>query len=75
MTVKIKGNCYVLPKDKESSEGRVSRFKKMWNRSRINQIVKMNRYRKDKLTKREERNAALIRENYREERERKKYYL
>ena len=69
-----KSNFYVLPDEKESSEKRVNRFKKWFSRSRIAQIVKDERYRKGKKTKREIRKSALYREKFRAERERKKFY-
>lgn len=72
--VKKRGNVYVMPDDKESSEKRVNRFKKWFTRSRIAVLVKEGRYRKDVLTKREIRQAALIRESHRRDKERKKFY-
>lgn len=69
-----RGNVYVLPDEKESSERRVNRFKKWFTRSRIGQMVKDSRYRKDTLTKREIRAQALMREKFRAEKEKNKYY-
>lgn len=69
-----KSNFYVNPDDKESSEKRVNRFKKWFTRSRVGQIVKDSRYRKDTVTKREIRVAALFREKYREAKEKSKFY-
>jgi len=74
MTVSKKGNAYVLPNEKESSEGRVSRLKKIYNRSRIKSLVQAKRYRKGKPTKREVRAAAIMREKYRAEKEKKRFY-
>ncbi len=68
-------NFFVGDDTKESSEKRVARFKQWFNRSRVGNLVKGRRYRKKDKTKRETREAALKREEYREERERKKYYL
>lgn len=75
MTVSKKGNCYVIPKEKESSEARASRFKKMFNRSRLVQLLRGKRYRKSAKTRRVTRDGALMREKYRAERERKRFYL
>lgn len=72
--VKKKANFYVAADPKESSEKRVSRFKQWFNRSRVGQLVKEGRYRKKDATKREIREGAIVRENYRDDRERKKYY-
>ena len=58
----------------ESSERRVSRFKQWFNRSRIGEIVKGRRYRQRPLTDRLIRKKALMREEYRAEKERNKYY-
>ena len=69
-----RGNVYVLPDEKESSERRVNRFKKWFTRSRIAQMLKETRYRKDTLTKREIRKKALMREKFRAEKEKNKYY-
>lgn len=67
-------NFFVDPLAKESSEKRVSRFKQWYNRSRIGNLVKARRYRKKKLTKRQEREAAVVRSKYRNQRERNKFY-
>lgn len=75
MAVNIKGNFYVAPKEKESSEGRVSRFKKWTNRYRLVPRLRKGRYRHKKLTRRQERDGALSREAYRAERERQKFYM
>lgn len=72
--IKRRGNVYVMPDEKESSEKRVNRFKKYFTRSRIGVLLKEGRYRKDALTKREIREAALIREGHRSDKERKKFY-
>lgn len=74
MTLIKKGNFYVFPSEKESSEARVTRFKKWFARSRLMQMVKEGRYRKGDESKREARTRALKREEYRAEREKKKYY-
>ena len=67
-------NFWVNPDPKESPEKRVARFKQWFNRSRVGHIVKGGRYRTGKLSKRQSRDSALMREKYRAERERKKYY-
>jgi hypothetical protein len=72
--IKRRGNVYVMPDEKESSEKRVNRFKKYFTRSRIGVLLKATRYRKDVPTKREIRQAALIREEHRRDKERKKFY-
>ncbi|MBU0981331.1 hypothetical protein KKC94_01420 [Patescibacteria group bacterium] len=74
MAISKKGNCYVLPKDKESSEARASRFKKLFNRSRISQITRDNETLIPPKTKREIREAAIVREKYRTEREKNRFY-
>lgn len=58
----------------ESSEKRVARFKQWFNRSRIGDTVKSRRYRKKKLTSRLTRIKALMREGFRSEREKNKFY-
>lgn len=68
-------NFFVAENTKESSEKRVARFKQWFNRSRVGNLVKSRRYRKKKLSKRQEREGALVREQYRAERERKKFYM
>lgn len=65
---------WVEPKDGESSEKRVARFKQWYNRSRISQIVKFRRYRRKKASRRLTREGAKMREAYRAKREREKYY-
>ncbi len=67
-------NFFVDPIPKESSEKRVSRFKQWYNRSRVGNIVKSRRYRKKKLSKRQEREAAVMRDYYRAKRERNRFY-
>lgn len=67
-------NFFVKVDPKESSEKRVARFKQWFNRSRVGNMVKGRRYRKKKLSKLQSRDSALMREKYRAERERKKYY-
>jgi hypothetical protein len=67
-------NFFVAVNPKESSEKRVARFKQWFNRSRVGNLVKGRRYRKKDATKRVVRESALVREKYRDERERKKYY-
>lgn len=67
-------NFWVNPKDGESSEKRVSRFKQWYNRSRISQLVKSRRYRTKKASRRQARDGAKVREAYRAKREREKYY-
>lgn len=68
-------NFFVKVDGKESPEKRVSRFKQWFNRSRVGNMVKTGRYRRKKATRRVARDSALMREKYRAERERKKYYL
>jgi len=67
-------NFFVDPIAKESSEKRVSRFKQWYNRSRVGNIVKGRRYRKKKDSKRQMRDAAVMREKYRAKREKNKFY-
>lgn len=68
-------NFFVDENSKESSEKRVARFKQWFNRSRIGNLVKDGRYRIKSKTERQEREAALVREEHRAERERKKFYM
>jgi hypothetical protein len=67
-------NFFVAADPQESSEKRVARFKQWFNRSRVGNLLKERRYRQKALTRRQVRDAALVREAYRAERERNKYY-
>ncbi len=67
-------NFFVSADPQESSEKRVARFKQWFNRSRIGNLLKERRYRKKDLTRRQVRDGALVRESYRDEKERNKYY-
>jgi hypothetical protein len=67
-------NFFVAADAQESSEKRVARFKQWFNRSRVGNLLKERRYRQKALTRRQVRDAALVREAYRAERERNKYY-
>jgi hypothetical protein len=67
-------NFFVDPLPKESPEKRVSRFKQWYNRSRVGNMVKTRRYRRKKLSRRQEREAAVMRASYRKQRERNKFY-
>lgn len=67
-------NYWVEPRQNESSEKRVARFRRWANRSRVANEIKDRRYRAKPLTKRKIREAALMRENYRALREKEKYY-
>lgn len=67
-------NFFVAADPKQSSEKRVSQFRQWTNRSRILNMVRGRRYLKKKLTKRQMRDAALMREGYREQREKEKFY-
>lgn len=67
-------NFFVDPLPKESPEKRVSRFKQWYNRSRVGNMVKQGRYRRKKLSRRQEREAAVMRSKYRTQRERNKFY-
>lgn len=67
-------NFFVDPLPKESPEKRVSRFKQWYNRSRVGNMVKTRRYRRKKLSRRQQRESAVVREKYRTQRERNKFY-
>lgn len=67
-------NFWVSADANESSEKRVARFKQWFNRSRIGELVKDRRYNKKKLTKRLVRISALKREEFRDAREKNKFY-
>jgi hypothetical protein len=67
-------NFFVQADAKESSEKRVARFKQWFNRSRIGSLIKDRRYRIKDETRRQVREGALVREGYRAEKERSKYY-
>ncbi len=67
-------NFWVSADANESSEKRVARFKQWFNRSRIGDQVKEGRYNKKKLTPRLIRQAALKREEFRDAREKNKFY-
>lgn len=67
-------NFFVSADANESSEKRVARFKQWFNRSRIGELVKDRRYNKKKLTKRLVRISALKREEFRDAREKNKFY-
>lgn len=58
----------------ESSEKRVARFKQWFNRSRVADLVKSRRYHKRTVTPRLIRKKALMREGFRAEKERSKFY-
>lgn len=67
-------NFWASADQNESSEKRVARFKQWFNRSRIGEIVKGRRYHKKPLTDRLTRVKALMREDYRQQKERNKFY-
>jgi len=67
-------NFYVAADQNESSEKRVARFKQWFNRSRVGDTVKGGRYHEKPLTKRLVRKRALKREEFREDREKNKYF-
>lgn len=67
-------NFWVSADANESSEKRVARFKQWFNRSRIGDQVKKGRYRQKDLTSRLIRMAALKREEFRDAREKNKFY-
>jgi len=67
-------NFWVSADANESSEKRVARFKQWFNRSRIGELVKGRRYNEKKLTKRLVRISALKREEFRDAREKNKFY-
>ena len=67
-------NFFVKADARESSEKRVSRYKRWFNLSRVGNLVKSRRYRRKKATRRLRRDGALMRAHYRAERERNKYY-
>ncbi len=64
---------YAIKKQSESNERLMSRFKKVVQRSRIMEL-KRNRYHKNKLTKKQVRESAVKRSEYRKKRERAKFY-
>ena len=64
----------VVKKDKESNERLLSRFNKFVQRSRKIQKVRSGRYREDATSKRQERAAAKMRDHYRAQREKSKFY-
>ena len=68
-------NFWVSGDTNESSEKRISRFKQWFNRSRVSDLVKEKRYHKKPLTKRLLRIKALKREEFRDEREKNKFYM
>lgn len=69
-------NFFAAADPRESSEKRVARFKQWFNRSRVGNLLKERRYREQKarLSKRLVRQAALVREGHRAEKEKNKYY-
>ncbi|MFA4815093.1 MAG: hypothetical protein WC924_02925 [Candidatus Gracilibacteria bacterium] len=67
-------NFWVSADANESSEKRVARFKQWFNRSRIGDLVKDRRYSKKSPTKRLIRISALKREEFRDAREKNKFY-
>jgi hypothetical protein len=67
-------NFWASSDQNESSEKRVARFKQWFNRSRIGDLVKDRRYHKREKTRRLVRISALMREGFRQEKERNKYY-
>ena len=64
----------VVKNQKESVERLISRFIKRVQKSRVILLLKDKRYRKKPPTKRQVRQAAIMREHYRAIREKKKYY-
>jgi len=60
--------------EKESVERLINRFNKRVQKSRMLPFLKENRYHKKDDTKRQVRKAAVMREYYRAERNRRKFY-
>lgn len=67
-------NFWASADQNESSEKRVARFKQWFNRARISDLVKDRRYHKRTQTPRLVRIAALMREGFRTEKEKNKFY-
>jgi hypothetical protein len=59
---------------KESVERLMSKFNKRVQKSRVLLLVKEKKYHKKDLTKRKVRKAAIMREFYRAEKQKKKFY-
>jgi ribosomal protein S21 len=64
----------VWKNSKESFERFMSRFDQGVQRSRLVRVLREKRYRKKDLTKRQRRERALKRDEYRAKREKMKYY-
>lgn len=60
--------------DKESNERAITRFNKKVQASRKLLQIKNDRYHKKALTKRKARMAAVMREHYRSQKEKNKFY-
>ncbi len=65
---------YVQRDPKESFERMLSRFKKLLQRSHKVQNAKAKTRHKKSLTRRQQRQAAIMREYYRAEKRRKQFY-
>lgn len=59
---------------KESADRLISRFNKKIQASRILLLVKERRYHQKDPSKRHQRKAAIMRDHYRKQREKMKYY-
>jgi len=64
----------VTKNPKESVERLINKFNKRMQKSRIILLIKDKKYHKKPPTKRQVRQAAIMREHYRALREKKKYY-
>jgi len=64
----------VLKRPKESDERLIARFNKEVQKSRKIQKIRDTRYNKKKPTRRLQKNSAIMREMYREKREKNKFY-
>lgn len=64
----------IIKDSKESNERLITRFNKAVQKSRKISIIRDGRYRKKPLTARKVRARAIMRDKYRAEREKSKFY-
>lgn len=65
---------YAIKKKNESNERLISRFKKVVQRSRVIMSTKRGKFHTNPLTKKQIREAAVKRDFYRKQREKKRFY-
>lgn len=65
---------YAVRKKGESADRLINRFKKQVTHSRLTQTVRKGRYRQKPINERQKKSAAVMREHYRAERQKKMYY-